>query len=304
MNTFRNEIFAFQRMGLSNILFNSRVQIPTSDGMPIEITNGLKVSGKRYISNTIGCANKWSIAESPSGLYFIDNETNSLYLFNGEITSLSDKLGFRQWISTHNVHVNWEPVGYNNYRSFYDKNNNDVYFTYKDHCLCYSELINQFTSFMSYEGVPAMFNVSSDFYAFKNGKMWEQFAGDYNMFFGEYKPFSITFVANAEEPNDKIFNTVEFRADSWDGDNLISNKTFDTLDVWNEYQHGTTPLTNLLGHPSPLKKKFRIWRANIPRAIVNNRDRIRNTWAYIKLGMNTPNTYRTEFHDAIIHYFA
>lgn len=304
LNTFKNEIFAFQRMGLSNILFNSRVQIPTSDGMPIEITNGLKVSGKRYISNTIGCANKWSIAESPSGLYFIDNETNSLYLFNGEITSLSDKLGFRQWVSTHNVHVNWEPVGYNNYRSFYDKNNNDVYFTYKDHCLCYSELINQFTSFMSYEGVPAMFNVSSDFYAFKNGKMWEQFAGDYNMFFGEYKPFSITFVANAEEPNDKIFNTVEFRADSWDGDNLISNKTFDTLDVWNEYQHGTTPLTNILGHPSPLKKKFRIWRANIPRAIVNNRDRIRNTWAYIKLGMNTPNTYRTEFHDAIIHYFA
>ena len=304
LNTFRNEIFAFQRTGLSNILFNSRVQIPTSDGMPIEITNGLKVSGKRYISNTIGCANKWSIAESPSGLYFIDNETNSLYLFNGGITSLSDKLGFIQWISTHNVHVNWEPVGYNNYRSFYDKNNNDVYFTYKDHCLCYSELINQFTSFMSYEGVPAMFNISSEFYAFKNGKMWEQFAGDYNMFFGEYKPFSITFVANAEEPNDKIFNTVEFRADSWDGDNLISNKTFDTLDVWNEYQHGTTPLTNLLGHPSPLKKKFRIWRANIPRATVNNRDRIRNTWAYIKLGMNTPNTYRTEFHDAIIHYFA
>ena len=304
LNTFKNEIFAFQRMGLSNILFNSRVQIPTSDGMPIEITNGLKVSGKRYISNTIGCANKWSIAKSPSGLYFIDNETNSLYLFNGEIVSLSDKLGFRQWISAHNVHVNWEPVGYNNYRSFYDKNNNDVYFTYKDHCLCYSELINQFTSFMSYEGVPAMFNVSSEFYAFKNGKMWEQFAGDYNMFFGEYKPFSITFVANAEEPNDKTFNTVEFRADSWDGDNLMSNKTFDTLDVWNEYQHGTTPLTNLLGHPSPLKKKFRIWRANIPRAIVNNRDRIRNTWAYIKLGMNTPNTYRTEFHDAIIHYFA
>lgn len=304
LNTFKNEIFAFQRMGLSNILFNNRVQIPTSDGMPIEITNGSKVSGKRYISNTIGCANKWSIAESPSGLYFIDNETNSLYLFNGEIVSLSDKLGFRQWISAHNVHVNWEPVGYNNYRSFYDKNNNDVYFTYKDHCLCYSELINQFTSFMSYEGVPAMFNVSSEFYAFKNGKMWEQFAGDYNMFFGEYKPFSITFVANAEEPNDKTFNTVEFRADSWDGDNLMSNKTFDTLDVWNEYQHGTTPLTNLLGHPSPLKKKFRIWRANIPRAIVNNRDRIRNTWAYIKLGMNTPNTYRTEFHDAIIHYFA
>lgn len=304
LNTFKNEIFCFQKQGLSNILFNSRVQIPASDGMPIEITNGLKVNGKRYISNSIGCANKWSIVESPSGLYFVDNETNSLYLFNGEISSLSDKLGFRQWISTHNVHDNWDPVNYNNYRSFYDKNNNDVYFTYKDHCLCYSELLGQFTSFMSYEKVPAMFNISSEFFAFKNGKLWQQFAGDYNMFFGEYKPFSITFVGNAEEPLDKIFNTVEFRADSWDEDTLLNDKTFDTLEVWNEYQNSSVVLSNRLGYPSPLKKKFRIWRANIPRASYNKRDRIRNTWAYIKLSMNTPNTYRTEFHDAIIHYFA
>lgn len=304
LNIFNNEIFCFQRQGLSNILFNSRVQIPTSDGLPIEITNGLKVSGKRYISNTIGCANKWSIAESPSGLYFVDNETNSLYLFNGKIESLSDRLGFRQWISTHNVHTNWDPVNYNNYRSFYDKNNNDVYFTYKDHCLCFSELVGQFTSFMSYEQVPAMFNISSDFYAFKDGKMWEQFAGDYNMFFGQYKPYSITFVANAEEPLDKIFNTVEFRADAWNGEQFLPNTTFDTLEVWNEYQYGSTSLQNIINHPSPLKRKFRIWRANIPRDNSNNRDRIRNTWAYIKLGMNTPNTYRTEFHDAIIHYFA
>ena len=31
------------------------------------------------------------------------------------------------------------------------------------------------------------------------------------------------------------------------------------------------------------KNKFRIWRANIPRDNSNNRDRIRNTWAKIKL---------------------
>ena len=33
--------------------------------------------------------------------------------------------------------------------------------------------------------------------------------------------------------NDKVFNTVEFRADSYDGDDLVYNKTFDTLDVYN-----------------------------------------------------------------------
>lgn len=310
LNTYNNEIFCFQRKGFSNILFNSRVQIPTSDGMPIEITNGMKVSGKRYVSNTIGCSNKWSIVESPSGLYFIDNETNSMYLFNGEVKSISDSLGMRQWVNENNTHINWNPVTYENFRGFYDKNNNDVYFVNNNWCLCYSELIGQFTSFMSYEKVPAMFNVGSEFYAFNNNKLWQQFNGDYNMFFGQYKPYSITVVANADEPADKIFNTVEFRADAYDGDNLVPTKTYDTLDVYNEYQHGRVTLTDSNGRPSSLKRKFRIWRANIPRANTpingipaNNRDRIRNTWAYVKLSTETPNTYRTVFHDMTIHYF-
>lgn len=310
LNTYNNEIFCFQRKGFSNILFNSRVQIPASDGMSIEITNGMKVSGKRYVSNTIGCSNKWSIVESPSGLYFIDNETNSMYLFNGEVKSISDSLGMRQWVNENNTHINWNPVTYENFRGFYDKNNNDVYFVNNNWCLCYSELIGQFTSFMSYERVPAMFNVGSEFYAFNNNKLWQQFNGDYNMFFGQYKPYSITVVANADEPADKIFNTVEFRADAYDGDNLAPTKTYDTLDVYNEYQHGRVTLTDLNGRPSPLKRKFRIWRANIPRANTpingipaNNRDRIRNTWAYVKLSTETPNTYRTVFHDMTIHYF-
>ena len=44
-----NELYAFQEKGISNILFNSRVQIPTEDGTPIEISNSNKVDGKRYL---------------------------------------------------------------------------------------------------------------------------------------------------------------------------------------------------------------------------------------------------------------
>lgn len=302
LNTYNNEIFCFQKTGFSNILFNARVQIPTSDGVPIEITNGMKVGGKRYISNIIGCSNKWSIAETPSGLFFIDNIGNSINKYNGQMDSISDRLGFRQWIGVNNSHQTWNPKTFDNFIAYYDRNNNDVYFIGKGECLCYSELLNQFTSFMSYEETPAMFNINSDFFAFKNGKIWKQFAGDYNMFFGEFKPYSVTIVANDNEPYDKIFNTIEFRASTFN-DNVDIASTFDTLEVWNEYQYGKSTLTSILGKPSALKRKFRVWRANIPRDQGNNRDRIRNTWAYIKLGMNVPNTYRTEFHDAIIHYF-
>ena len=316
LNRFNNELYCFQKRGISNILFNSRVQVPTSDGMPIEISNGLKVNGKRYISNTIGCNNKWSIAESPSGLYFIDNITNSIYLFNGQISSLSDKLGFRQWVGENNSLDNWDPVEFKNFVTYYDKNNDDVYFVNKDTALVYSELLGQFTSFMSYGQVPGMFNIDSDFYAIKNGMIWEQFAGDYNKIFNEYCPYSVTFISNADEPYDKIFNTVEFRADCWSKDDLgnkvlESGHTFDTLEVWNEYQKGVSSLTCLKSRPSPLKKKFRVWRANVPRANTdwngvpaeNKMDRIRNTWAYVKLSMNKENTDRMEFHDMIVHYF-
>lgn len=303
LNTYNNEIYCFQKNGFSNILFNSRVQIPTSDGVPIEITNGLKVQGKRYINNYTGCSNKWSITETPSGIYFIDNSTDSINLYNGQITSLSDNLGFSKWMKDNSNQSVWNLSDFNNFITYYDKANSDVYFVGKDQCLCYSETLGQFTSFMSYENVYPMFNVANKFYSFKNNKLWEHFSGDYNMFYGEFKPYYITFVANSNSNYDKIFNTLEFRADSWDNDIIINDNTFNQLDVWNEYQRGSCSLNFSKAYPSSLKKKFRIWRANIPRDNSNNRDRIRNTWAYIKLGMNIPNTWKTIFHDASVYYF-
>lgn len=315
LNTFNNEILCFQRTGLSNILFNSRVQIPVSDGVPIEISNGLKVDGRRYISNTIGCQNKWSIAQTPSGIYFVDNITKGIYHFGGSLVSLSDRLGFKSWIGKHDVLDSWEPVGFENFVTFYDHTNDDVYFVRRSDALVYSGTLGQFTSFMSYGYVPAMFNLENSFYAIQDGRLWENFKGDYNMFFGQYQPYSLTFVSNPDEPYDKVFNNIDMRSDRWTEDRynnqiLVNKSPFDTLEVWNEYQKGITGLTLLNGRPSPLKRKFRIWRANIPRANTvwngispNGRDRIRNTWAYIKLSMNKENTDRMEFHDMIVHYF-
>lgn len=312
LNTFNNEIFAFQQRGFSNILFNSRVQIPVSDGVPIEISNGYKVQGKRYISDDIGCSNKWSICESPLGIYFMDNESGNIYTYNGKLTPLSTTLGFKNWMEKNNRHEVWNPVDFNNFITFYDKSHGDVYFTDKKQCLCYSEQLGQFTSFMSYENTPAMFNIGNDFYAIKDNKIWENFKGDYNVFFcpysdkdnwqNYYKPFSITFVSNPDEPYDKIFNTVEFRADSKDKDDNLLPHTFDTLETWNEYQRGKVELKNVFGYPSSLKQKYRIWRANIPRN-AGTMDRMRNTWLKLKLSKDIPNKDRTILHDFIVNYF-
>nr|DAI06245.1 MAG TPA: stabilization protein [Crassvirales sp.] len=299
-----DSLICLQDAGISQVLYNENTQISTTEGVPIEIANSGKVQGSRYISNTIGCSNKWSICTTPTGIYFIDDITKGIYLFNGQLNNISDKLGFHSWISTVSKGINiWNPVNFNNFVTYYDKTNDEVLFISKDSCLGYSELLGQFTSFYSYENTPYFFNLSDKGIWVKNNNLWIHNEGNYNTFFGAYQPFSTTVIANPDAIVDKVFSTVEFRADSWDTNNKLLNTTFDTLKVWNEYQQGTASLENTKDKPSNLKRKFRIWRANIPRDKSNRRDRMRNPWLYLKLSMESENSNKTILHDMTVHYF-
>jgi hypothetical protein len=315
LRRFNNNILAFQDRGISQILYNENMQISSTDGVPIEIANSGKVNGKRYISDRIGCTNKWSMCETSNGIYFIDDITKGIFLFNGQLDNLSDRLGFHSWINRASDSIDiWNPVDFDGFVTYYDKVNGDVFFISKDECLAFSEPLGQFSSFYSYEKMPYFINLEDRGIALNvegTGTLyrpWLHNEGDYNMFFGVYQPFYTTIIANPDMPVDKIFNNLEFRSDSWDKNGNLLNTTFDTLTVWNEYQQGTSTLNNILGRPSDLKKKFRIWRANIPRANVvgstkKGRDRMRNPWLYIKLSMEGENVNKTVLHDMIVHYF-
>lgn len=306
MKLFNNEIIAFQDNAISNILFNSRVQMNASDGIPIEIANSGKVDGKRYISNHIGTVNKFGIIETPLGLYFMDNNSTSIYQYNGQLNDISDGLGFRAWCSDHIKPDDFGKPLDQIFTGHYDRSNSDLYFNNPQYSLGFSSLLNQFTSFYSYENIPFMFNVRDKFFSLRlqggNTEVWEQNAGDYNYYYGEFKPFYTHIIANKDMTKDKIFNTLEFRADSYDGENLLNYDTFDRLDVWNEYQRGSLNLLDRINHPSSLKKKFRVWKANFPREAGKPLNRIRNTWVNVKLGKYTPNKLRTVLHDMTVHY--
>ena len=320
LQLFKNEIFAFQNRAFSQILFNSRVQIPVSDGMPIEITNGYKVGGKKYVSDQIGVTNKWSILSTPNGLYFVDDEKDNLYLLSDSLIDLSLKLGFKTWFNEQSGYEFWNPVDYGGIRTFYDKVNGDVYFTTKNEALVYSEQLNTFVSFMDYGNLPTMLNINDKFLTFTKDKesdaltAWEFWAGPYNSFFGEFHPYWLTFIANADPNMDKVFNNLEWRTMSYtdaDGESgyLSPMSTFDTVRVWNDHQDtGDVALTTELGKPSVLKKKFNAFRTCVPRDkrgdwALAGRDRIRNPWAYIQLSRYNENYDFTIFTDMAVDYF-
>lgn len=311
LNSYNDNIFCFQQQGISNILFNSRVQIPTSDGVPVEISNNYKVDGKRYLSENLGCANKWSIQVTPSGIYFIESTNKALYhLSDKGLTSISDTHGMSNFFNTFSKsNVVWRDNEWKGVKSFYDKNCNDLYISDADTSINFSNTLGQFISFFDYGGVPAMFNIHDEFYAITNGSaqciLWRMFSGDYNRFFGKLRPYDFTFVSNSNESGDKIFTNLLLRADFYqDGKDKIKEKDgsttvipyknrlnsklfFDYIQVYNEYQDtGKVPLSFKNVKPSNLKKKFRLWSVNIPRDKHNKLDRIRNNWTYIKLGNN------------------
>lgn len=308
LKRFNNNIVAFQETGISQILYNENVQISTTQGVPIEIANSGKVQGKRYLSEQIGCTNKWSICESPLGLYFVDEKTEGIYLFNGQLTNLSDQLGFSSWIKQYysTTRSIWNPNSFNNFITYYDKQNKEVLFINKDTCLAYSEYLKQFTSFYSYGNVPYFGYIDNQFISINNESVYKNEKGDYSEFYGEFKPFGVTVIANADAPYDKIFNTLEFRTSSQNDQAnpsvQCSDYTFNYINVWNDYQKAEDYLLFLKNKVSNLKRKFRIWRANIPR---EGRDRMRNPWLFIKMTRNDSyaKPYPLELHDMIVQYF-
>lgn len=337
LSTFNEHLLCFQEGALNQIMFNSRVQIPVSDGVPVEIANGYKVDGTRIINEFIGCKNKWSICNTTRGLYFIDANSNSIYKFDGQLTNLSDSLGMKWWVKDVGADTKWTPSdsNTNGLRVFKDESYSDLYFTpglnsrnQKD-ALCFSEQLEQFTSLMSYGGTQAMFNYAGGFYSLRGDEggvtLYQNNVGPYNNFYGTIKGWDFSFISNQNPTLTKIFNTVELRADHYQTANekLLNSCPINFIKAENEYQNTGIVYTD----NNTMRKKFRVWRGLIPRsskvADVNKyhfnqdgsdisrkcgRARIRNPWSMITLGW-TPKSENTEdntrkvvVHDVSVKY--
>lgn len=368
LQRFNNQIIAFQDSAISQILYNERVQISPNQGVPIEIANSGKVDGKSYLSDTIGCSNKHSICPTPAGIYFMDSMNKGIFRFSGQLENISLQHGFDAWCKQNipDNNTEWIPTTSNNFAAYYDKKNQEVLWVKKGSsdsstkAFAWSDKHQAFTSFYDYGNGSYLCNLEDEgvwienYYTgirpdtVRHTRLWHHQAGDYCRFFGINKPYWMTLVGNPEPQIDKIFTNLEFRASvQGDGelnqqDKFIPTLPFDSLETWNEYQHGVTALSIKNGHnlfkhggnDSALIRKFRIWRCDIPRDNYNlpsggdidvekgiarysrhPNDRMRNPWLYLKLMKNAAidtvvegetvedNLDKAEIHDVVMTYF-
>lgn len=289
INLCRDKLFCFQNKGIGVILFNSRVQIPTSDNIPIEITNSYKVDGITYIADSIGCNSFRQIVVTPNGIYFIDNNT-------GHLTSIGE--GMKD-ISVITCNTSWFESNYPD-RILYDNYNSDIYVSNFNNTsyLGYNELLGQFVSLYDYKNIACIESIDGFVYSIQDGDdfiMHNLFRGSYNYLFDEYKPWKITFITNGlvnkEDTFCKIFSNVIYKLDFnklllSSPDSYIPHMTFNYVESSTEYQNsGIVPIKQIKNKPAIVKKKFREWALNIPRDSVHKFDRMRDIWCKIKLGM-------------------
>ena len=342
INTWKDQIYCFQNKGICNILFNSRVQIPTSDGVPIEISNSYKVDGYRYIGDGIGCNDQRLVKPAPTGIYFIDSIGSHLFRISDGLMDVAASCNMTSWFTNNGLSID---------KLVYDDINHDLYAISDNQALCFSETLNQFTAFMDYGGIDLLETCNHRAFTMKDDDVWAMFEGDYCRFFDENKPWSITFISNGTSNStyglDKTFTNLEFRA-SVEGDGEYDESTgrftpalpFDYLEAWDEHQHGKALLQHKWGHDAfqhhskdqsaTLKRKFRLWRCDIPRNNIGQgepssftpqfdntflfgrkrphpMDRMRNPWLYVKLQKRAEEEgsvqKKTEIHDVITTYF-
>lgn len=312
---YNNELYGFQDKGLFQILYNSRIQINPSDGMPIEIAQSEKTEGVRYLSKTIGASNKWAIKASNKSLYFISGHNKSIYMLGEGLTDLSEELGFKSW--SYNNLGNYKEFNLlNNTEAFtinVDTVKNDVYFNNKNISLGLSERLSQFESFYSYNETPFMFNIWGEFLSIKeddsnNTTLWFNHKGKYNQFFGENKPSEIEFYLNPDSYADKVFDNFQYRADffatkvegNYQIGDYLPRVTFEKSIVNNEFQKNAERVL-MTSSPSFGYKKFRQWSFPFPRQ-TGSLNRIRNPWVSLKLTTNNNDNRKIFFHDLIINY--
>lgn len=315
INKLGNNLIIFQEKGIAVLQYNEKTQVATNTGIPVEIANSGKVQGKYYISQCIGCQNVHAIAETPSGIFFIDSMLKTMYFLapNLEIKDLSIQ-GLKAW-SKKNLDINWQVK--------YDEIAEEVLFINDKEALVYNIAYQKFSSFLGYGNIKHWFRLgpytcqvkplnyvqvmdveqitgidsamfSANTTIDNKSSIWFRNTQEACSLFGNKAPQTIEWICNPTPVNDKTFTTIQYRADAFcTDDTYISDDTFDVIRLVDEYQDTQKDILYWKTHTSSnLKKKFRIWNIALPRAknttdaegeYSYTRDRIRNMWCKVQL---------------------
>ncbi len=304
---FKDNLFVFQDEAIAVLSIDPRIQVQGSDGVAVELGRGAVFYDYKYLTTTSGSINKWGILPTKKGIYYYDALNKAVGRVPDAVEPfLTDAKGLHVYF---NNNFDYDLLKVDNplLRSGvvfgYDNYNNDIYFTLlqgdKSFTRVYNELIDEFIDKKTY--TPSGYIYKGEKFLLTdsgNAKIYEHYKGDYNKYFGEFQPSFITLMINPESDYDCVFDNILFNSELYIDDIDHPDKTITHITASSEYQNsGKIPL--VVGRDRNLRRKFREWKANIPR---DGRNRIRNPWIFLQLELDTQSKAKLILHDIIINY--
>lgn len=302
-----DEMYAFQDFAVAKVSIRPRVQTQGSDGISIELGKGDILYDYNYITTKSGSINKWGVVSTNSGLYYADVVNKQFQRIQKSIEGISEAQGLHSFLRTN---LNREelrednPVMGKGIAMGYDNVNGDIYTSVKQtedsFNVSFNEKLDTYSSFYSY--VPSRFITKGErlfTVSPLNDELYLHYDGDYQTYYGTKYESSITLLVNTDNPHsEKVFNSLEFDSEVTLAGEDLADITIDSVQAWTDYQEGDK-ITLVLNNN--IRRKFRTWRANIPRES-GTRNRLRDKWVYIKLGFNPTDDKKLVLHDMIIGY--
>lgn len=305
---FNDELYVIQDTGFAFLSINPRVQVQGADGLALELGIGSVLQDYKYISTKSGTLNKWGVVSTTQGIYYFDLLNKSIQLFKGGILNLSDSGNLHTYF-INNIDFNLlksdNPILKTGVSSTYDFINKDVLFSFhqneKSFTISYNELAQSFISFYDY--IPSFYISYADSLIttdVQNKKLFKHFIGDYNKFYNNYYPSSVTLNVNPEPNKDCIFDNINFKSDVTLNNVDQVDKTLTHITAYNDYQNiNKIPVQLTVGRNNNLRRKFRDWNALIPR---EGRNRIRAPYIKLKLQFDNQSNYKMILHDISVFY--
>lgn len=301
----RGTVYCFQEKGIGLVSFNARVQIPTSDGIPIEMSNSDKLDNIVDLTSQYGIQHYKQVSNAEEGIYFIDSYTHHLCtITQGNIVDVAKTKYNASWFKEDEL-----------YYVLYDSRNSDIYCVGDTKSLVYNTKLQSFVgefNLYAKANTLGILRINTDILKYHNEGIQKLFASDsyassYNISLAcgttDALLESIIFNSSDKDEYHIIATNRKLETNRTANSNSLvqtsnTTKPFDAMLITNDYQQATS--TNDI-----LTKRNRTWYWTLPRAFRKGKvsDRMHDNYQIFTLSKTDSSGKQIKFYDFALVYY-
>lgn len=306
--TVNERMLFFQPKAFGVLSVNERALLQTGNISQLSLGVAGVLERFDYAKTGIGASSRRHVLLTPNGLYWIDILNKAMYKYTGGPEEVSLMKGMDSFFRESLINSDETFL-------FHDPDFKEVMINdYSDNwTLVYNELVDSFTGFNDFYPTYVI-NYNDRVLGTRNGNTFYKHndtAADRAYLYGSYYDTSITLLVNPDNENAALFNNMEWLTEVYAQNGTEADVTFDTIQLWNDYQGSAAAGTSLVQRQN-VRRRRRKWRHYISRAVFENdgttpknrRDaRFHDTHLFVKLSYtNDANDRRFISHDVITSF--